>query len=285
MKNNREKSDMVDVFRDTKSLKLSAETIKKRSTNKTDITTVALSGLALESCREILDLGCAFGFFTKALKSRVHPKAHVTGIDCCRSYEDMYLKACVEASLEGNFDASGIAVISEFGEKQYDLILCSYALYFFPEMIPDISRILKSNGIFVTITHSSFHLIELINYIKDDYKDNHMAGDPILPVEKLADSFSDKNGYALLSPWFADIRQIRFKNTLEFTRENFAEFMAYVKYKRPFFFSKAMASWHGLVDAIEARLLERILHKEMISVTKDDIIFICTEPLAGTIAS
>lgn len=285
MKNGQEKSDMVDVFQDVASLKLSAETIKKCSTNKADIKTVALSGLALEPCREILDLGCAFGFFTKALKSRVHKKACVTGIDCCRSYEDMYLKACVEASLEGNFDASGIAVISEFGEKQYDLILCSYALYFFPEMIPDIARILKPDGVFVTITHASSHLKELIKLVKDGYRDHPVGDDPVLPVEKLTESFSDKNGMDLLSPWFGNIQQIRFENALEFTRENFFEFMAYVKYKRPFFFNRAMASKKRLVRAMETRLLEHILQREMISVTKDDIIFICTEPLTGTPSS
>ena len=58
-----------------------------------------------------------------------------------------YLNACSETGLKGNFLSNSISEIESFKCDTFDLALCSYALYFFPDYIEQISHYLKKDGI------------------------------------------------------------------------------------------------------------------------------------------
>ena len=75
------KNTLAKVFCNTDLHQNVADIIYKHSTNKLDVRAAALDGVSLKSCKEILDLGCAFGFFTRSLKDRVDPDASILGID------------------------------------------------------------------------------------------------------------------------------------------------------------------------------------------------------------
>ena len=64
--------------------------------------------------------------------------------------------------------------IKKYPARSFDLIICSYALYFFAGMIPEISRILKRDGIFITITHSQCDMQELVDITKKIMKRNNL---------------------------------------------------------------------------------------------------------------
>jgi len=126
---------LADVFADVATHKIVANIIITHSTNKSDIREIALEGLDMKSGRKILDLGCGFGYFTRALKGKADPEALVTGIDCFKEYEHLYIESCKISGLKGKFISSGKSILSEFDNNCFDTILCSYALYFSPDNV------------------------------------------------------------------------------------------------------------------------------------------------------
>ncbi len=63
MKMNVAKAKIIEVFTDVRAHRVIADLIRKYSTNKNDVREAAIDGLTLSDCREILDLGCGFGFY------------------------------------------------------------------------------------------------------------------------------------------------------------------------------------------------------------------------------
>ena len=142
-----EEFSLAGVFRDATKHRQIAGIIGKYLLNRNDIREVALNEIELSDSKDILDLGCGFGFFTEALKDRVHQDARVTGIDRYPEYEWFYFQSCEKAGIKADFRSNGIDLIRKLNDNSFDLILCSYALYFFPEAIRDIARVLKDNGV------------------------------------------------------------------------------------------------------------------------------------------
>ena len=88
-----EEFSLAEVFRDAKKHQEVAGIISEYLQNKDDIRSMALNDLELSESKNILDLGCGFGFFTQALKGRVHPDAKITGIDRYPEYEWFYFQS------------------------------------------------------------------------------------------------------------------------------------------------------------------------------------------------
>jgi ubiquinone/menaquinone biosynthesis C-methylase UbiE len=274
-----EKANVIEVFLDVEAHRLTADIIRRFSTNKEDIREPALGGLDLRSCKSILDLGCGFGFFTEALKGRVHPEASVRGIDIIEGYGPLFLRTCESAGLRGSFSSEGVHSIRALDDRVFDLVLCSYALYFFPEIIPDISRVLKNEGVFVSITHSSGNLGELIDAAKEALRARNMLPGETLPIEGIIRRFSSDNGLQLLSPWFGDVRSLDYPNDLVFSPGDLQKIVEYFRFKSPFFLSGTGFSPETVAGLLR-RHLERVLHaRDSFTISKDDTIFIAEKPL------
>jgi ubiquinone/menaquinone biosynthesis C-methylase UbiE len=166
------------------------------------------------------------------------PDAIITGIDCHSKYKQLYLKACSDTGIQGNFISDGISVINSYSPKSIDLILCSYALYYFPEYIEQISRILKEDGIFLVITHAQPHMKEFTRYVKDIlYNEGIECREP-LPYESLIEGFSNENGENLLSARFLNVQSIKYIGRLLFNHDDIESLTAYFKFKRSFWKKK-----------------------------------------------
>lgn len=126
-------TQLANIFRDVDLHASIAEIIVRHSTNNQDIRQIALAGLDLTTHRKILDLGCAFGFFSQALKEKVHPQAKITGIDVWADYQDQFIRTTQKAGMEAEFYATDINVLNKLAYSSFDLIICSYALYFSPK--------------------------------------------------------------------------------------------------------------------------------------------------------
>lgn len=276
-------SKVREVFTDVQGHILTAEIIRRHSTNKEDIRSLPLRGLSLEGCKNILDLGCGFGFFTQALKGRVHTEASVTGIDVIEKYEPIFLETSKKAGLKGTFQASGASTIKTLRSEQYDLILCSYALYFFPEVIHDISRILSRNGRFITITHRKKNMGELIDVIKGILTERKVLRKKRLPVEEVIEKFSGENGLAFLMPWFGNVQTIDYKNSLTFQMDEILSLVAYFKYKSPFFLAGIDLEAEAVSNLLSTHLQKSLSPKDSFIMSKDDTIFICSAPLYGSL--
>jgi ubiquinone/menaquinone biosynthesis C-methylase UbiE len=274
-----EKKNVAEVFLDVEAHRLTADIIRKFSTNKKDVRGLALDGLNLKPCKAILDLGCGFGFFTEALEGRVHPEASVRGIDIIEAYGPLFLRTCEDAGLRGTFSAEGVHSIRKLEDRQFDLILCSYALYFFPELIPDISRVLRNEGHFIAITHSKENMGELIDAAKEALKEKKMLSEHALPIEGIIRRFSSENGLQLLSPSFDGIRSVDYPNNLVFSTDNLRYIVEYFRFKSPFFLSGTGYSSETVTRLLRQHLERVLLARNQFTISKDDTIFIAEKPL------
>lgn len=273
-----EQAQIQKVFDDIRAHQRIAELIQRFSTNKHDIRRTALEGLDLKECRQILDLGCAFGSFTEKLKDRVSHEAVATGVDLIKTYEPLFLAACRRAGIHGKFFSTGASVLRTFADRSFDLILCSYALYFFPEVIPEIARLLHKKGIFIVITHhrqTAGELIELIKRILDTIGLFH---EKELPLEIITGRFSSENGEALLQPWFGRIEAIDFPNKLLFSRRDIEYFLEYCRFKSPLFFTDTGLNMEAVVPVVSEHIRRTTAERQDITISKDDRIFICALP-------
>ncbi len=222
------------VFRDVPGHRAVAGIIRSHSTNSRDVRRYSLEGLDLSDCRDILELGCAFGPFTETLRGRVAPDAAVTGVDIVEAYEEPFLEACRRAGLRGRFLPEGVPVVGSFPEASFDLVLCSFALYFFPEVIPEIARILRADGLFVVITHDRNNMGERADLIRETLaREGDLPGGR-LPVENIVSRFSAENGRDLLAPWFGEIETQDYRNTLVFPPSDIPQILRYIHFKSPF---------------------------------------------------
>jgi ubiquinone/menaquinone biosynthesis C-methylase UbiE len=273
------KPEVAKVFFDVIAHQLTADLIKKHSSNPDDIRQIALAGLSLKACRNILDLGCGFGFFPEALKGRVHPEAEILGLDIVEAYEAPFLDACKKAGIKGRFEASGGSFVKKFPDDSFDLVLCSYALYFFPELIPEISRILHPQGHFIVITHDERNMEELVQTAKEILRREGMMQDDFLPMERIISRFSSQNGAALLKPWFGDIQSIDYKNALTFKADEFPQLMEYFRFKSPFFVAGTQMQVETFIDILSVYVQQLCMAKNGFIISKDDRIFVCSWPL------
>ena len=275
-----DKKKIRQVFRNVQEHRRIEQLIRQFSSNKDDIRITALNQVDLANYRNILELGCAFGSFTEALKDRLHPEAKITGLDIVPEYEPFFLEACKRAGYSGSFSSTGTNPIKKFPAGTFDLVICSFALYFFIEIIPEIARILKPNGIFITITHSRHNMKELIALTKTILKKNKLlSGNESLPIEIILRQFSSENGAALLQPHFRRIQQIDFTNSLIFKAAETESFLEYYQFKRPFFLTGTNTIKNDIFNQLRLELQEMAMNSKIIQMCKDDSIFICSEPL------
>lgn len=277
-----DKSKVIDVFADVDSHRVTAAIIKKHSTNRRDIRDVAIEGLDLSGCKKILELGCGFGFFTESLKGKVSPDAHVTGVDIVGGYASAFKDACNRAEIAGKFIASDVSVIRDFGACSFDLVICSYSLYFFPHIVEEISRILNDHGVLVAMVHNSYSMRELVAFARDVLVENGMIDrNTKLHIESVISSFSSDNGYEILKPWFDDIRKKKYENTLVFKPGDIYSLIEYFRFKWPFFLSTVpVQDVARAFDLFEVHFQKYFnLSTDGFIITKDDTVFICSNPI------
>jgi ubiquinone/menaquinone biosynthesis C-methylase UbiE len=275
-----DKKKIRKVFRDVQKHLAIAQLIRRFSTNKEDIRKTALMQADLSNCQNVLELGCAFGAFTEALKDKLHPEAKITGIDIIPEYKPFFLEACRRAGYSGIFSSSGIDKIKKSPDGSFDLVICSYALYFFPEMIPEIARVLKKDGLFITITHSHKDMREIVGIVKKILRQNNLLADnQSLPIEIIFEQFSAENGGKLLHLFFGRITAIDFKNTLVFQPQEIDHFLDYFQFKKSFFLTGTEAHNKAIINQLMLELRDLAMKKSLVTMCKDDKIFICSQPL------
>jgi len=275
----REEFSLAGVFRDATMHRQIAGIVGKYLLNRNDIREVALDEIELSDSKNVLDLGCGFGFFTEALKGRVHPEARVTGIDRYPEYEWFYFQSCEKAGIKADFRSNGIDLIRKLNDNSYDLILCSYALYFFPEVIREISRVLKDTGVFITITHAVPHMQEFTSYVKSILKKNGLIVTKDLPYETLISRFSNLNGPEMLNSYFKDVISIDYKAKLSFGPKDHGDLIKYFNFKHSFFIPEIIDPDDVLHQKVTSGIKSDLQERKGLEITKNDIIFICRRPI------
>jgi SAM-dependent methyltransferase len=266
------------VFGDIPGHRAVAGIIRSHSTNSRDVRRYALEGLDLSACGDILEMGCAFGPFTETLQGRVSPDGVAVGVDIVEAYEEPFLEACRRAGLRGRFLPEGVPVVRSFPEASFDLVLCSFALYFFPEVIPEVARILRPGGLFVVITHDRNNMGELADLIRRTLMQQGDLPGGRLPVEDIVARFSAENGRDLLAPWFREVEMLDYRNTLVFPPSDIPQILRYIHFKSPFLLTGTRRTVPELTALLEEELQQWIRSAGNIRLSKDDRIFRCRLP-------
>lgn len=269
------RKNLAEVFNDTESHLKVAKIICDHLVNFQDIRSMALKKVDFSNVHNILDLGCGFGYFTRGLKGKVQSNTIITGIDCHLKNKELYLNACSETGIQGNFISKGISYIKSIDSNSIDLILCSYALYFFPEYIEEIARVLKDNGTFVVITHSQPHMKEFTQYVKEILFNEGIECREPLPYESLIKGFSNENGEELLSAGFINVRSINYIGRLVFDSNDVESFKSYFKFKRSFFIPCKETDIDDMSAIIMERMKNDLKRFKKFEISKNDVIFVC----------
>jgi len=267
---------LVEAFEDAATHARVAAIIRQHLTNEEDIRTFALSGLDLSKTDQIMDLGCGFGYFTRGLVNRVEPNAKILGIDTHPEYRNMYLEACDYAGLMGDFSGKGISCIRQLPSNSYPLIICSFALYYFPDFIGEITRTIRKDGVFIAITHARNHLKEFKSMLKEIFAEQGITSYGKLPYEKVIRNFSDENGQKLMNEWFNKIKCNRFSNELVFRKGDEQAFEQYYRFKYPFFLPEQHKYKAMLFNLVLDRVKREISQKGEFRISKEDVIYICS---------
>lgn len=267
--------ELAEIFSDIQAHIKSQRFIQRYSTNRTDIREFAFGDQDLKDRRNVLDLGCGFGFFSRGLKGRVYPGARFTGLDLWDGYREHYLRACKDSGFEGRFLLSQTSPDSRFQAEGFDLVICSFALYFFPEIIPDIARVLTPNGKLIAITHTVPHMQELIDILKKVLPGAESRAVPLLPMEKLFRRFSNRNGLEMLAPSFQEVKISRFDNSLQIDSAAMAELIAYLHFKSLSFLPEDFMGDQMLFGRFIEKIKEIIVSEGCLRITKGDTVFTC----------
>jgi ubiquinone/menaquinone biosynthesis C-methylase UbiE len=269
---------LARIFSNAEKHRVISDIIQRHLIPVKDIRKIAFSKINLSGAENILDLGCGFGFSTEGLKGFVNKGSNVTGIDIHSHYESYFLDSCETAGFKGIFRCADARTIKAEKPETFDLVISSFSLYFFPDMIELIARTIKKSGHLVAFTHAIPHMIELTSFVKNYLLSEGIGHFDVLPYEKLIGNFSDENGITLLSPWFRKVEKYKCKNTLVFKPHEFEDLLTYLTFKEPYFIPDNNHDTEPLIHAIAEEILRVMKREGEFKITKDDCIYICSKP-------
>ena len=244
--------------------------IRRRSTNSADVRQAALRDLDLSSARNILDLGCGFGFMAEALAGRVAPEARMVGVDVWPSNEQPFLTRAAANGRKASFTCMRIDAELPWPDGSFDLVVCSYSLYFFEQVLPEVARILAPQGLFVTITHQERNFIGMLQA-----SGTAEAGSELLSLTR---RFSAENGPRLLGRWFGQVDRVDYHNSLCFKPEHVDEMLTCLRFKLPLLVPGAKPG-DDLPGDMERYARNWLTRQGEVVVEKNDVIFRCRKPL------
>lgn len=193
--------------------------IREHSENTTDVRGVVSGAIPWERTRSVLDLGCGYGWFEDVMPGGLDL---LVGVDCLGENEAPFLDRAKKKAAEALFMFMLLPANTGMPSERFDLILSLYSLYFFPDLLPEIRRLLKPGGLFVSLTHSGSMLEEGQHYF--DFRN----------LRKVIERFSAENGEAVLGEYFNNVRHIDYQNSLIFHSGEEKLLAMYIDFKKEF---------------------------------------------------
>jgi len=264
----------------------SKDIIQEYALNLKDIRGVALEGVDLRKCSDVLDLGCGYGFFTEKLAGRLNPGARVMGIDVIdHSNRQSFIDTVTLMGHRASFIQGSADVIRDMAGSGFDLVIASYSLYFFPHLIPEIARVLRGSGVFITVTHSKYSLKELTSFVPFSMRTAGIDAPEELRINRLFRAFSLEEGGLQLEPYFRDVERILYENSLVFPLDRFEACIDYLDTKKHLLLKEVTDRHPAKFDDVLAVLVKALFdhasaHGKVL-ITKDDGIFRCWLPVHG----
>lgn len=244
---------VIKSYGDLSFHKTIGELIKQHSENKEDIREVAKRLVDLEKVRDILDIGCGYGWFEESFTNGFRS---ILGVDCLQANEGGFLSVANRVASNARFMQVLLPAPIDVPPESFDLIVCAYSLYFFPDVLPEVRRILRPQGAFLIITHSSSMLEEGEEFF--DFSN----------LRQVINNFSAENGEKILGQYFSKVTTVDYNNALIFTREEKDELAKYIDFKREFI-SKDVSP-----VTVKAKMIYELESRGTMRFNKNDRIFV-----------
>lgn len=246
--------------------------IRRRSTNAADVREFALDGFDLSSAKRVLDLGCGFGFMAEALAPRVAPDAEIIGVDVWQANQPPFLEKVAAHGRRASFNCMQVGWELPWPDGAFDLVVCSYSLYFFAEVLPEIPRVLAPHGTFVALTHSrrDFPALALIVGLSSP------GGEWVSLISR----FSAETGGRKLGRWFGQVERVDYPNALVFGPDELDELLAFLHFKLPLI----LPGWQPsdeLPPGVAERARNLLSTHGTLVIEKNDAVFRCSMPRVG----
>ncbi len=258
------------------------EIIKEQSTNPDPIDLVVYNGIHFTDKMKIVDIGCGYGRCVNYLRDIVPKGSDYIGIDPLESNRNTFLNYTNTTGFKGKYLCGNAKLISKYTDNYFDLILCNFSLYFFIDILPLIVKKLKSDGLFITITHSTNSLKELLNDLQVVLNIDHKSTWDELGSEQVLDNFNAENGFDLLNPHFLNIEKIKYKNNLKFELKDIDKLFDLLDFKKT-----TLIRHNDYADFINTKEFDEKLRNTVTAkinkfgkyvLNKDDAIFRCRLP-------
>jgi SAM-dependent methyltransferase len=204
----------------------------------------------------------------EALAPRVAPDARFLGVDACVANAVPFLQRAGRA----RFESRRLTDSLPWPDAHFDLVVCSYSLYFFPAVLPEIARVLRPDGRLLVLTHSVRSFVELLAAAGLDPERS--------PLLALVCRFPAEGAEDRLSRHFAEVDRVDYPNALRFGPDDLAEAETYLRFKLPLLHGAAPEAPELLASARAAIQSWLRAHGELV-VTKDDAGFRCRRPRPG----
>jgi len=244
--------------------------IRGRSSNSADVRDIALDGLNLSSCKDILDLGCGFGFMSEALAKRAAGDAHITGVDAWHSNEAEFTKKVAATGCRASFVCAKVVRELAFPDRSFDVVSCSYSLYFFVDVLPEIARVLRPDGLLIALTHTEGSARSLLQIAAVPEEESDLLC--------LLQRFSTETGDSVLSEFFHDIRRVDYDNSLVFAADDVDELLMLLKFKLPLLVPGSTSD-DELPERIVRNARAALSRSGEVVIEKNDTVFRCRDPI------
>lgn len=255
------------------------EIILEQSTNPNPLGSIVYNGISFLDKIKVADIGCGYGRCINYLHKIVPKDSEYIGIDPLESNRTTFLNTANSAGFSSKYICGNAERISEFPDNYFDLILCNFSLYFFIDTLPIIVNKLKSDGLFITITHSTNSLKELLKDLQIVLNIDHKSTWDELGSEQVLDNFNAENGLELLQPYFYNIEKIEYQNTLEFYDDDIDKLFDLLEFKKT-----SLVHHNDYADFIKTKEFDDKLRSTVTKkinkigkyvLNKDDAIFRC----------
>jgi SAM-dependent methyltransferase len=200
--------------------------IRQHSTNPRDVREVALDARDLSGVHDVLDLGCGFGYMGEEIARHLAVGAVIVGVDAYEANRVPFTHRVRATGREAHFVSRRIDSALDWPDHSFDLVVASYSLYFFPQVIPDVARLLRRGGRLLAVTHSEESLRDMVRIVGLPER-----GSALLHLVR---NFSAETGADALGIWFESVERIDYPNSLVFQPEELEDLLVYLQYKFKF---------------------------------------------------
>jgi len=200
-------------YANSKNFMARVELNRKFGTNPYKWTSWIFDHIQFPENARILELGCGNAILWKSNLHAIPENTHIILSDFSRGMLNDAKTVLGDAADRFEYETIDAQKIP-YPDNSFDIVIANLMLYHIPDRkkaISEISRVLKTHGVFYSTTFGMDYMKELSDLVQGYDKTIHFSLKPI------ANAFGLENGEEQLSEYFNDVKMIKYNDSLEVT--------------------------------------------------------------------